>query len=218
MIKISTSILQANFANLNHEIKALELAGTDMLHIDVMDGVFVPNLSFGPLVIKSLRVNTNLTFDVHLMIDKPENSLNQYATAGADIITVHPETTIHLDRALTDIQSFGLKAGLALLPSTCPSIIDYVIDKIDLILVMSVNPGFGGQSFIPSQLNKIKILADKIKASHRDIILSVDGGINNHTASKAVEAGANLLVAGSYILGSKDYKKSIDSLKIFGGN
>ncbi len=212
MIKISASILSANFANLITEIEELAAAGADMLHIDVMDGHFVPNLTFGMPIISVVRNHTKLPLDIHLMIENPENSLQDYADAGADIITIHPETTKHLDRSLDQISQLGCKAGIALLPTTSPDIIDYVIDKISLILVMTVNPGFAGQKFIPSQLSKIKTLATKINNSKQDIILSVDGGINNYTVKEVIKAGADMLVSGSYIF-SGNYQDKIASLR-----
>ncbi|MCC8400214.1 MAG: ribulose-phosphate 3-epimerase [Rickettsia endosymbiont of Platyusa sonomae] len=213
IIKISPSLLSADFANLQKEISSLEKAGADMIHIDVMDGHFVPNLTFGYPIIKSLRAHTTLPFDVHLMINNPEYSIKDYANSGADIITIHPETTIHLDRTLDIIQNLGVKVGVALLPSTNPNYIDYIIDKLDLILVMTVNPGFSGQKFIENQLEKIKIISEKIKNSGKNILLSVDGGINDVTGKNCIKAGADLLVSGNFIFQSKNYQKQIDLLK-----
>jgi ribulose-phosphate 3-epimerase len=213
IIKIAPSLLSADFANLQKEISSLEKAGADMIHIDVMDGHFVPNLTFGYPIIKSLRTHTTLPFDVHLMINNPEYSIKDYANSGADIITIHPETTIHLDRTLDIIQNLGVKVGVALLPSTNPNYIDYIIDKLDLILVMTVNPGFSGQKFIENQLEKIKIISEKIKNSGKNILLSVDGGINDITGKNCIKAGADLLVSGNFIFQSKNYQKQIDLLK-----
>ena len=212
-ILISPSLLSADFANLAHEVKKIEAAGADMIHIDVMDGNFVPNITIGFVVIKAIRAHTKLPFDVHLMIDQPERYIPEFADAGADLITIHPETTKHLDRTLELIKKAGAKAGVSLLPSTKPDIIDFVMDKIDLALVMSVNPGFGGQEFIKSQLSKIKILAQKFKASNQQIILAVDGGINSITSGQCIEAGANMLISGSYIFSFSDYAEPIKLLR-----
>lgn len=210
MIKISTSILSADFANLGLEIQNLEKAGADLIHIDVMDGSFVPNLTFGHPVITKIRNYTKLPFDVHLMINNPDDSILQYAKAGANYITVHPEATIHLDRTLDLIKDSGAKAGVALLPTTSLDVLEYVLDKVDLILVMTVNPGFGGQKFISSQLSKIRKISDLVGSM--DIIISVDGGINKDTAKLCQEHGANLLVSGSYIFNG-NYKENISNLK-----
>jgi ribulose-phosphate 3-epimerase len=213
MIKISASILSANFADLNNMIARLEQAGADMIHIDIMDGHFVPDLTFGPLIIQAIRSMTNLTLDVHLMIRSPENSIRKYVASGADIITIHPESTTHLDRTIDIIKSLNCKIGIALLPTTLPDVLDYVMDKIDLILIMTVNPGFSGQKFILSQLDKIKIVSAKIKFLQRYIMLSVDGGINDLTAKLCIESGADILVSGSFILQNTNYRDNILKLR-----
>lgn len=210
MTIISPSILSANFADLGSELKAIEQAGADMIHIDIMDGHYVPNISFGHSIMATVKKHTKLPLDVHLMVEQPEKWLEIYAKHGADIITIHPDSTRHLDRSVEQIKAFGCKAGIALLPTEGPEILRYIIDKIDLILVMSVNPGFGGQKFLSSQLDKISVISQMIGS--REILLSVDGGINDLTAHSAIEKGANMLVSGSYIF-SGDYKNKIASLR-----
>jgi ribulose-phosphate 3-epimerase len=210
MILISPSILSADFGNLRAEIEALEDAGADMIHIDVMDGHFVPNLTFGPAVITALKRYTSLPFDVHLMIDQPEKWIQTYVDAGANLITVHPEATTHLDRTISQIKSYGVKAGISLLPTTQINVLDFIIDKTDLILIMTVNPGFGGQKFMINQLQKISAISSIIKET--GIVLAVDGGINEETAKLCTEAGANMLISGNYIF-TGDYKERINNLK-----
>ena len=210
-IKIAPSILAADFVILGEEVRAIEAAGCDYIHIDVMDGHFVPNLSFGIPVIKALRKITDLTFDVHLMIDPAQPYLEDYAKAGADIITVHVEADKHLDRSLQVIKSLGKKAGVSLNPSTPASAIEYVMDAVDLILVMSVNPGFGGQSFIESQIEKIRTVRSMIGS--RDIELEVDGGITPETIKACADAGADVFVAGSAVFKGDDYAATIGSLR-----
>src|SRR4051812_3019966 len=196
-IRIAPSILSADFARLGDELRAMTAAGADYLHIDVMDGHFVPNITIGPNVVKALRPHSKLPFDVHLMISPVDPYIRDFADAGADIITVHPEAGPHLHRTLQLIKSLGKKAGVSLNPATPVAAVEPVLEDIDLILVMSVNPGFGGQAFIASQLEKIKALRAKIDAGSKQIDLEVDGGINPDTARLAVAAGADVLVAGT---------------------
>lgn len=211
MVQIAPSILSADFGNLESEIRKLDQAGADMIHIDVMDGHFVPNLTIGAPVVKSLRPHTELPFDVHLMVDNPDSMVAWFADAGADIITIHAESTPHLDRTLSFIRSLGCKAGISLTPSTPEDVLRYVLDKVDLILVMTVNPGFGGQKFIPSQLGKISRI--KEMCAGRDILLEVDGGINPLTAAECIAAGATVLVAGTSVFANGDYAKNIEALR-----
>jgi len=213
MIKIAPSILSADFAKLGEEIINIEKAGADYIHIDVMDGSFVPNITIGNEVVKSLRQKTQLPFDVHLMINNPDNHIKAFVEAGADLITIHAEASIHLDRSLALIKSFNKKVGVSLVPSTHEDCLDYILEKLDLILVMTVNPGFGGQKFLTSQLKKIENIRNKIEKSGKKIELEVDGGINDHTSKIAVEAGADVLVSGSYIFGSGNYQQAIQTLK-----
>lgn len=212
---IFPSLLSANFANLQSDIELCEKAKVDMLHIDVMDGHFVPNITIGEPVVRSIKKATSLKLDCHLMINNPEAYVESFAKAGADIITIHAESSVHLHRLIHQIKSYGCKVGVSLVPTTHESILNYIIQDLDLILVMTVNPGFGGQSFIPSQLTKIKNIKKMIDASNKsDIILQVDGGINEETAKIAKEAGANGFVAGNFLFQErKDFINKVNLLK-----
>jgi len=212
---IAPSILSADFAKLGDEVHAIDEAGADWIHIDVMDGHFVPNLTIGPGVVKALRPHTAKPFDVHLMISPVDPFLDAFAEAGADTITVHPEAGPHLHRTVQHIKSLGKKAGVSLNPATPPDELDFVLDEIDLVLVMSVNPGFGGQKFITSQLRKIEIIAETISKRRLTVELEVDGGIDPETARRAVSAGATALVAGTAAFrgGPSNYAENIKALR-----
>lgn len=213
MVKIAPSILSADFAKLGEEITDVDKAGADLIHVDIMDGHFVPNITIGPLVVKAIRPVTKLPLDVHLMIENPDQYIEAFAKAGADYLTVHVEACRHLHRTIHLIKSLGVKAGVVLNPATPVEMIQHVLSDLDMVLLMSVNPGFGGQKFIPevlSKITKVKELADA-KGVHPDI--EVDGGVNQETAKLCVEAGATILVAGSAVFNQKDRKQAISNIR-----
>lgn len=213
MIKVAPSILSSDFSHLAEEIQTIQSAGADMVHIDVMDGSFVPNITIGSPVVKSLRNTTNLDFDVHLMIEHPETQIDAFVDAGADIVTFHVEATHHAHRVIQQIKSRGVRAGIAVNPGTSLAMIEEVLGDVDMVLVMTVNPGFGGQRFIDSQLDKVHMLYHTIEDMGYECDIEVDGGINAKTSELVREAGANILVAGSAVYGAHDIQAAIDSIR-----
>lgn len=215
MIKIAPSILSADFARLGEEVRAICGAGADYVHVDVMDGHFVPNLTIGPGVVKAIKPHAGKPLDVHLMIKNPDDYVGQFRDAGADIITIHAEASTHLERSLRLIQGTGARVGVSIVPSTPAGVLEYVMDIVDLVLVMTVNPGFGGQSFIPSQLDKIKQIKQMVAATGRNIEIEVDGGVNADIAKQVIAAGANVLVAGSAVFkgNAAEYAQNIEALR-----
>ncbi|MCH6267132.1 MULTISPECIES: ribulose-phosphate 3-epimerase [Neobacillus] len=213
MVKIAPSILSADFAKLGEEIIAVEKGGADYIHVDVMDGHFVPNITIGPLIVEAIRPVTKLPLDVHLMIENPDQYIEAFAKAGADYITVHVEACRHLHRTIQNIKSYGVKAGVVLNPATPVESIQHIIGDIDMVLLMSVNPGFGGQKFIPEVLPKIKKVKQMAVEKGVEIEIEIDGGVNPETAKLCIEAGANVLVAGSAIYNQADYAKAISHIR-----
>lgn len=213
MIKLAPSLLSADFANLERSIKAVETAGCEYLHLDIMDGHFVPNITFGPDVVRAIKKHTSMAFDVHLMIEKPDFFIDAFAKAGADLICVHQEACRHLHRTIQSIKEKGLKAAVALNPATSLNSIEEILPYIDMVLIMSVNPGFGGQKFIPTMVDKITRLKQMAVAQGLSFDIQVDGGITAETAPLVVKAGANILVAGTAIFGQSDIQKAVKDLR-----
>ncbi len=213
MVKIAPSILSADFSQLGDEIKAAEEAGADLIHVDIMDGHFVPNLTIGPPVVKSIKKVTSLPLDVHLMIESPDRYIEAFAGAGADIITIHTEASTHLHRNVHYIKDNGVKAAVSLNPATSLSVLDFILSEVDMVLLMSVNPGFGGQEFIPLTLDKIRMLKDVIREKDYNVHIEVDGGININNAGDVIKAGADILVMGSAFFHADNYAEVIKAIK-----
>ncbi len=212
-VRVAPSILSADFGRLGEEVRAIEVAGADLVHVDVMDGRFVPNITIGPLVVEAVKRSTTLPLDVHLMIVEPEKYIDDFAKAGASVITVHQEACPHLHRTLQQIRNAGAKPGVVLNPSTPLVTLEEVLGEVSQVLLMSVNPGFGGQAFIPSTIDKVRRLRAMLDARKLNVDIEVDGGINPHTAKDVVAAGATVLVAGNAVFKSKDYRAAIDALR-----
>lgn len=213
MIKIAPSILSADFSAMGRAVELMQASGADYIHCDVMDGIFVPNITFGPPMIKSIKKHADIPLDVHLMIDRPERYIDAFADAGADIITIHAEATLHAERTLAYIKSKGIKAGIVLNPATHENAVQYVMHLVDMILLMSVNPGFGGQKFIPAVLPKVEKVREMIEKSGRDIELEIDGGVNFDNIGDIINAGANVIVAGNTVFSYPDPAEAIARLK-----